>query len=187
MVGNHVHHIVLTLFVRPCYGCSLHAVIVQETGCTACSVNLIALLHQFLGRLQQAYLALGTTTRNQDVRTLLRQTVARGNQRVQHSLVQVVAQTAYLTRRAHVHAQYRVSVLQTGKRELAGLHADAVNVKLALVWARVGGIKHDLRSRLDEVTLQNLADEGERTAGTQVTLNHLHLAVLGEELDVERT
>ena len=62
MVGNHVHHIVLTLFVRPCYGRSLHAVIVQETGCTACSVNLIALLHQFLGRLQQANLALGTTT-----------------------------------------------------------------------------------------------------------------------------
>ena len=115
------------------------------------------------------------------------QTISCGNQGVQHSLVQVVAQAANLTGRTHVNAQYGVGILQTCKRELAGLYANAVDIELRLVWARVGGIQHNLRSCLDEVALQNLRYEGERTRCTQVTLDNLHLAVLCQELYVERT
>ncbi|EJP32999.1 hypothetical protein HMPREF1146_0001 [Prevotella sp. MSX73] len=77
--------------------------------------------------------------------------------------------------------------MQAGEGELAGLHADAVDVELGGVGLGVGCIEHDARGRLDEVALQYLRHEGERTGGTQVALDDLHRAVFGQILDVERS
>ena len=77
--------------------------------------------------------------------------------------------------------------MQSGKRELRGFHADAVDVELRLVRARIGRVEHDFRGGFDEIALQNLRHEGERARGAKVALDDLQLAVLGEELDVERS
>ena len=62
LVGsNHVHDVVLTFLVRPADGRSLNAVVVEELGSTTSSEDLIPLLDEVLGRLQQADLTLGAT------------------------------------------------------------------------------------------------------------------------------
>ena len=185
MLRDEIHHVVLTVLVRPSHSRSLHTVIIEELGGACRGVDGVALLGQLLGRLKQTYLTLGTTRR--DEHGILRNRITRGNQRVEHSLVEVIAQTAYLTRRAHIHTQNGIGILQTCERELRGLHTDAIDIELALFGLLIRCIEHDLRGSLDEVALQDLRYEGERTGCTEVALDDLHFAVLGQELDIERT
>ncbi|KAI3479544.1 hypothetical protein L1887_58356 [Cichorium endivia] len=50
-----------------------------------------------------------------------------------------------------------------------------------------GQVEHDLGGHLNGVNTSDLADEGERSRGADVALDHLDVVVLGDELDVERT
>ena len=118
---------------------------------------------------------------------MLGDAVACGNHRIEQCLVEIVAETSHLTGRRHVYTQYWVSILQTGKGELRSLDTDAVDVKLALSRNLIGSIKHDAGSRINEVALENLAHEGERTGGAEVALDDLDVAALGEVLDIERS
>ena len=77
--------------------------------------------------------------------------------------------------------------MQAGEGELRGFHADPVDVVGRLVGLGIGSVEHDAGGGLDEVTLQHLADEGERTRGAEVALDDLDLVVAGQILDVERT
>lgn len=65
VVGNHVHHIVLSILIRPADSSCLDTVLIEELGSTCGGIYLIALLHEFTGRLQQADLTLGGTTGDQ--------------------------------------------------------------------------------------------------------------------------
>ena len=109
------------------------------------------------------------------------------NHGIQQCFGEVVANTAYLARRRHVHTQYRVCLVQTGEGELACLHTDTVDVECRLVRLCIGSVQHDTGSSLDEVTLQHLGYEREAARCTEVTLDNLHLVVACQELDIERT
>ena len=77
--------------------------------------------------------------------------------------------------------------MQTGEGELAGLHTNPVDIVSRLVGLGVRSVKHNLCSSLDEVALQHLADEGERTGSAEVALDNLHLVITRQELNVERS
>ena len=55
------------------------------------------------------------------------------------------------------------------------------------MWLLYWQTEHYAGSQLDEVDLQYLAYEWERTAGTKVTLDNENIIVTSHELDVERT
>ena len=63
--GNHVHHVVLTIFVRPADRRCLHPVLVEELGCAVCSVDVETLLDKLLCGFQQSNLTLGCTRRDE--------------------------------------------------------------------------------------------------------------------------
>ena len=48
VVGNHLHHIVFgcRILIGPHYRCCLDSVLVQELGCTQCSIDVVTLLLQ---------------------------------------------------------------------------------------------------------------------------------------------
>ena len=116
MIRYHLHHVLAAFLIGPGHGSGLHTVLVQETCRSVGGVDLIAVLHQVAGRLQQVHFALHTAAAHQDA--VLRYAVTRGYHGVEQGLVQVVAQTTYLTGRRHVHTQHRVGILQTGEGEL---------------------------------------------------------------------
>ena len=55
------------------------------------------------------------------------------------------------------------------------------------MWLLYWQTEHHTGCQLDEVDLQYLAHEWERTAGTKVTLDNENIIVTSHELDVERT
>ena len=77
--------------------------------------------------------------------------------------------------------------MQTSKRELRRLNADPVDIEYVGIGLAIRCIEHNAGCGLDEVALQNLRHEGERTRRTQVTLDNLHVVVLSQILNIERT
>ena len=189
VVGNEVHYLygslLADLLIGPSHSRSLHVVVVQVASCATGGIDCQPLSHKHLGGFEHVDLAFGTTRRDEDA--LLRQAIARGDEGIEQGFVERIAQTAHLTSRGHVDTEHGIGILQTCKRELRGLHADAVDVELVLVGTRIGHAKHDLRGGLDEVALQDLRHKRERTRCAQVALDDLYLAVLGQILDVERS
>ena len=55
------------------------------------------------------------------------------------------------------------------------------------MWLLYRQTEHHAGSQLDEVDLQHLAHEWERTAGTKVTLDNENIIVASHKLDVERS
>ena len=45
VLGNHVHHIVGSLFIRPADGFCFYAIVVEELGRTTCGIYLVTLLN----------------------------------------------------------------------------------------------------------------------------------------------
>ena len=70
---------------------------------------------------------------------------------------------------------------------MRSLDTDTVDVKFTTVRSLIRSVQHNLRSGLNKVALQNLRHKWEGAAGTKIALDDLHLAVLCEELNVERT
>ena len=70
---------------------------------------------------------------------------------------------------------------------MRGLDTHVIQIELILIRFLYRQAQHDTGSQLDEVYLQHLAHERERTAGTKVTLDHLDLIALRQILDIERT
>ena len=99
----------------------------------------------------------------------------------------IVAQATYLARTAHVHTQYWVGLLKAVEAELAGLDTHIVEVEEVLVWLLYWQTEHHAGSQLDEVDLQHLTNEWERTAGTKVTLDNENIIVASHKLNVERS
>ena len=98
------------------------------------------------------------------------------------------ADATHLARASHIHTQYRVGLLQTVEGELARLDAYVIEFEQdSCPASRTGNAKHHLRGKFNEVYLQHLADKRERTAGTQVTFDHLDVVFACQILDVERT
>ena len=143
------------------------------------------MLNQHLGSIKQIYLLLGRTCRKQDV--LGWNTMTHRKHTLQKCGRCIVAQATYLTGTAHVHTQYRVCLLQTVEAELRCLDTYIIEIEEVLVWLLYWQTEHYAGSQLDEVDLQYLAHEWERTAGTQVTLDNENIIVTSHELDVERT
>ena len=143
------------------------------------------MLNQHLGSIEQIYLLLGRTCRKQDV--LGWNAMTHRKHTLQKCGRCIVTQATYLTGTAHVYTQYRVRLLQTVEAELRSLDTYIVEIEEVLVWLLYRQTEHYAGSQLDEVDLQYLAHEWERTAGTKVTLDNENIIVTSHELDVERT
>ncbi len=187
VVGNHLHHVLHAglVLVGPAHGDGLRAVLVEILGRALAGVDGIAGLGQHECAVERMRLLLRAAAAYHHALVLAGDAVARGNHAVQERFLEAVAQASHLACRTHVNAQYRVGVLQAGEGELAGLHADMVDVEGTLVRLRVGRVEHDAGRRLDEVALEHFADEGERAARAEVALDDLHVAALRQVLDVE--
>ena len=181
---EHVERLGLAVLAGPIDAGVLHAVLGEELRRAARGEELVALALQLTGCLKHVHLLLRGTGGQQDV--LLRDAVAHGEHGLEHGTRGVVADAAHLARRGHVDAQHGVGLLQTVEGELRGLDTHVVQVEEVLVRLLYGDAQHDLRGQLDEVELQHLADEGERTRGTEITLDDLDVVVARQELDVER-
>ena len=84
---------------------------------------------------------------------------------------------------ATIHSQYRVGFLEAVERELARLDPDIIEFEQILLRLLNRQAEHDFRSKFDKIDLQYLADEGERTAGTKITLDHLYIIVFSQILN----
>ena len=160
---------------------------VEESGCTCRSINLIAFGKEHAAGIQQIHLGLHGSGGEHHALLGTGDSESGSNHGIQQCFGEVVANTAYLARRRHVHTQYRVCLVQTGEGELACLHTDTVDVECRLVRLCIGSVQHDTGSSLDEVTLQHLGYEREAARCTEVTLDNLHLVVACQELNIERT
>ena len=118
---------------------------------------------------------------------LRRNRISYRKNRLQERLVEIVTDTSHLTGRRHIHAQHRVSLLKTCKRELRWLHTYVIQVERTLLRSCRMLAEHNLRSEFYEVNLQHLRHEWKTTWSTQVALYDLNLVLLSEELDIERT
>ncbi|ROV99906.1 hypothetical protein VMCG_06224 [Cytospora schulzeri] len=110
------------------------------------------------------------------------------------SLDQVLAEAGHLTSGGHLDAKEGVGTGKTGPGELRNLGGKVV----ALDGHQVGWLGNVLADErlggdVNEVGTQDLADEGERSRGTQVALNDLQLRLTAfgilslDDLHVERT
>jgi len=187
MFRNHLHHIVFCIrtFIRPEHRSSGDAVRVQEGSRTSCSIDVVSFLVKHLAGIQQIDFRLGSAGREQN--GLFRNLVTGCNQGIQQCFIEVVSQATYFTGRWHVYSQYWVGILQAGEWELRSFYPNPVNVERQFVRTYVRSIQHDAGSRFDKVALQYFWYKREATWSTQVTFDYLHIVVLSQELDVERT
>eukprot|EP00962_Isochrysis_galbana_P040190 scaffold14529_cov117-Isochrysis_galbana.AAC.11 len=121
--------------------------------------------------------------RDEDV--LLGQLHAGGEHRLHEGVVPVGPKAGDLARRGHLDTQGRVGALEPLEGEHRHLDADVVFRRLHVHWLDLGA-DHRLGGHLDEVDPEHLGREGARARRAQVALNHLDLAVLCDELHVER-
>ena len=113
VLAEHIHDVQVALFVRPANCCRRDAVFIQEFSRSSRSVDVVTFDCQHMARFQQFSLALGGTGRNQYV--LLRDSISDSDHGRKQCFVEVVADAAYFTCRAHIYAQYRVGLMQTGE------------------------------------------------------------------------
>ena len=102
---------------------------------------------------------------------MLRNRLAHREHTLDESLIGIVAEATYLSRRAHVHTQHGVGLLQSVERELAGLDAHIVEVKQVLAGLLHRYTQHHLRGEVDKVDLEHFAHKWEGTAGSEVALD----------------
>ena len=117
----------------------------------------------------------------------MRNTITDREHRLENGTGSVTAYTPHFARRRHIHTQYRVCLLQAVEGELRSLDSYVIEVEEVLVRLLYRNAEHHFRSQFDKVDFKYLAYERERTAGTQVTFNHLDVVVFGEILNIERT
>ena len=141
------------------------------------------MLHEHVGCIEHIHLLLGRASREQDI--LGRNALTYRKHTLQEGCRGIVAQATYLTGRTHIHTEHWVGLLQTVEAELRCLDTYVVEVEEVLRWLLHWQTEHHSCSQLDEVDLQHLADEWERTAGTEVTLDNENIIVTSHELDVE--
>ena len=115
MFGNHRHYIVFRIgtFIRPEHSLGVHAMCVEERSGTCRSVDLIPLGKEHTAGIQQIHFRFHCTGREHNTFLQRRNLEAGGNHGVQQCFGEVVADTTHLARRGHVHAQYRVCLMQT--------------------------------------------------------------------------
>ena len=127
------------------------------------------MLYEHLRRVEHLGFLLGTTRRKEQ--SVLRNRLAHREHTLDESLIGIVAEATYLSRRAHVHTQHGVGLLQSVERELAGLDAHVVEVEEILVGLLHRYTQHHLRGEVDKVDLEHFAHKWEGTAGSEVALD----------------
>ena len=117
MFGNHCHYIILRIgtFIRPEHSFGAYTVRIEECSGTCRSVNLISLRKKHAAGIQQVHFRFHCTGREHHTFFWTRNLETGSNHGIQQCFGEVVADTAYLPRRRHIHAQYRVCVMQAGE------------------------------------------------------------------------
>ena len=88
---------------------------IEECGGTCRSVNLIPLRKKHAAGIQQIHFRFHRAGREHHTLFRTRNLEAGSNHGVQQRFGEVVTDTAHLTRRGHIHTQYRVCVVQAGE------------------------------------------------------------------------
>jgi len=127
--------------------------------CTLRSIEGIPLLGEKATCIHQSHLLLISSRGEQN--TLAGDTLPHGEHGFEDSLVRIVCNTAYLPCRSHIHSEYRVGFLQTGKGELRSLNPYVVKIECILIGFLYRQAEHDACGKIYEVYLQHLADKGE--------------------------
>ena len=182
---KHLQGLRISFFAGPVDTSVLNPVLGKEFRSASRSIEVISFLLQRFSRLKHIYLLTCRTRREQDV--LFGNAIAHGKHRLEDGTRSVFANTSHLACRCHIYTQYRVGFLKTVERELACLDSYIIEVEEVLFGFLYRKPQHHFRSKFDEVYLQYLAHEGERTRSTEVTLNYLNIIIACQELDVKRT
>ena len=181
---QHLECLGMSLFTGPINTGVLHTILGKELAGTSCRENIISLLLQHTGRLEHIHFLLRCSGRKQNL--LLRDAITHGKHSLEHGTGSIAANATHFTGRSHIHSQYRVGFLEAVERELARLDPDIIEFEQILLRLLNRQAEHDFRGKFDKIDLQYLADEGERTAGTKITLDHLYIIVFSQILNVER-
>ena len=161
-----------------------HTYLIEETLCARRSIQGITFLHQLTGSILQSHFVLRAADGEQD--RFLRDTLSDRKHRLQQSMVGILAETTYLTRRSHIHTQHGVGILETVEGELRSLHAHIVEVEQRLGRFLHRQVEHNTCGYINQVDFQHLTYKRERTGSTEVALDDLNLVVASKELDIER-
>ena len=172
-------------FAGPVDARILHTVLRKEVAGTTRGKYLIPLLLKHTRGRKHVHFLLRSTGRKQDI--FLWNTISHGEHRLENGAGSIAADATHLARACHIHTQYRVGLLQTVEGELARLDAYVIQIEQILVRLLYRNAEHHLRGKFNKVYLQHLADKRERTAGTEVALNHLDVVLACQILDIERT
>ena len=160
---------------RPEHPCVLDTVLCQIVRGTSRRIDLVTMFDEHPGSIQHLSLLLSRTSGKQH--RLLGYPMSYGEHRLQQGCIRIVADTAHLTRRSHIHTQHRVSLLQAVKRELRSLDTHIVEVEEVLMGLLDRQPEHHFRSQVDQVHLGNL------TRDTLDAAHGLHIEFLRWELD----
>mmetsp|Transcript_32053 Transcript_32053/g.83928 ORF Transcript_32053/g.83928 Transcript_32053/m.83928 type:complete len:280 (-) Transcript_32053:494-1333(-) len=139
---------------------------------------------ELLKRGQRLLVALALLDGDENV--LAGQLHAGRHHRLEEGVVRVRAEAGHFARGRHLHAERGVGALQALEGEHRRLDAhEALLGPGALHRLELLVAAHGARGRLDEVHAEALGREREGARRTQVALDHLDGAVLGNELHVE--